>query len=305
MTEEKKNENQDIYEEMIYLDNHATTPCDPRVVDEMVPYLSNLYGNAASRSHRFGWDAKEAVELSRERVANLIGATAKEIVFTSGATESNNLAIKGAAHYYQKNTGKTGHLITPKTEHKAVLDSCHSLEEEGWDITWLDVDTEGLISLEQLKSSIRPDTVVVSVMFANNEIGVIQPIGEIGTIVQNYRKENKESKIVFHCDAVQALGRVSIDVRTLGIDLLSISGHKMYGPKGIGALFVRKGRPRIRLASQIDGGGHERGMRSGTLPVHQIVGLGKAAELAQEDLERAADLRWRSCQLCQLEKTCA
>ena len=285
MTEEKKNETQDVYEEMIYLDNHATTPCDPRVVDEMVPYLSNFYGNAASRSHRFGWDAKEAVDVSRERVANLIGATAKEIVFTSGATESNNLAIKGAAHYYQKNTGKTGHVITPKTEHKAVLDSCHALEEEGWEVTWLDVDTEGLISLEQLKSSIRPDTVVVSVMFANNEIGVIQPIGEIGAIVQNYRKENKESKIVFHCDAVQALGRVPIDVRTLGIDLLSISGHKMYGPKGIGALFVRKGRPRIRLASQIDGGGHERGMRSGTLPVHQIVGLGKAAELAQEDLQ--------------------
>ena len=285
MTEKNDAINTDVYEEMIYLDNHATTPCDPKVVEAMVPYLSNFFGNAASRSHRFGWDAKEAVENAREQVASLIGATSKEIVFTSGATESNNLAIKGAAHYYHKNTGNVGHIITPKTEHKAVLDSCHALEEEGWDVTWLDVDTEGLISLDQLKESLRPDTVVVSVMFANNEIGVIQPIGEIGAIIQQYRTDNKDSKIVFHCDAVQALGRVPVDVRALGIDLLSISGHKMYGPKGIGALFVRKGRPRIRLTSQIDGGGHERGMRSGTLPVHQIVGLGKAAELAKQDLD--------------------
>lgn len=262
----------------IYLDNHATTPCDPEVVDAMVPYLTQFFGNAASRSHSFGWHAKEAVETSRDQVAALIGGTAKEIVFTSGATESNNLAIKGVAKYWERNKGKAGHIITPLTEHKAVLDSCHALERDGWEVTWLEVDSGGRISLEQLKESIREDTALVSVMFANNEIGVIQPIAEIGALC-------KEAGVTFHCDAVQALGRIPIDVRAMNVDLMSISGHKMYGPKGIGALYVRRGRPRIRIEALIDGGGHERGMRSGTLAVHQIVGLGKAAELAKKDID--------------------
>jgi len=274
-------------EKLLYFDNHSTTPCDPRVVDAMVPFLSEMYGNAASRSHKFGWDARAAVENSRQQIATLINANEKEIIFTSGATESNNLAIKGVAKYFSRNKGKVGHIITPVTEHKAVLDSCHALERDGWEVTWLDVDKEGIISLDQLKEALREDTAIVSVMFANNEIGVVQPIAEIGAIVNAFRAANKTSTL-FHCDAVQALGRVAVDVRACKIDLLSISGHKMYGPKGIGALFVRRGRPRIRLEALIDGGGHERGMRSGTLPVHQIVGLGKAAELAKEDLDTGA-----------------
>jgi len=274
-------------EKLVYFDNHSTTPCDPRVVEAMIPFLSEIYGNAASTSHQYGWDARKAVENARAQVADLINGSEKEIVFTSGATESNNLAIKGAANYFARNKGKVGHIITPLTEHKAVLDSCHALERDGWEITWLDVNAEGMISLEQLKGALREDTAIVSVMYANNEIGVIQPIAEIGAIVSAFRKEKKTST-VFHCDAVQALGRVPIDVRASNIDLLSISGHKMYGPKGIGALFVRRGRPRIRLEALIDGGGHERGMRSGTLPVHQIVGLGKAAELAKEDIDSGA-----------------
>ena len=269
---------------ILYFDNHSTTPCDPKVVEAMVPYLSEMFGNAASRSHQFGWDARDGVETARVQVAALIGANEKEIVFTSGATESNNLAIKGVANFYARNKGKPGHIITPVTEHKAVLDSCHALERDGWEITWLEVDSEGLISLDALKNALREDTAVVSVMFANNEIGVLQPIKEIGALIKAFREEKKTSTL-FHCDAVQALGRVPVDVYACNIDLLSISGHKMYGPKGIGALFVRRGRPRIRLEALIDGGGHERGMRSGTLPVHQIVGLGKAAELAKEDLE--------------------
>lgn len=272
---------------ILYFDNHSTTPCDPKVVEAMVPYLSEVFGNAASSSHQFGWDARDAVENARVQIANLIGAKEKEIIFTSGATESNNLAIKGVANYFTRNKGKVGHIITPITEHKAVLDSCHALERDGWEITWLEVNEEGLISLEELKSSLREDTAVVSVMYANNEIGVIQPIAEVGAIVKAFREEKKTSTL-FHCDAVQALGRVPIDVRASNIDLLSISGHKMYGPKGIGALYVRRGRPRIRLEALIDGGGHERGMRSGTLPVHQIVGLGKAAELAKEDVDSGA-----------------
>ncbi|MEC7987022.1 MAG: IscS subfamily cysteine desulfurase [Myxococcota bacterium] len=279
---------------LIYFDNHATTACDPRVVEAMLPYLTEVYGNAASRNHRFGWDAREGVETAREQIASLIGSTAKEIVFTSGATESNNLAIKGIAKYYERNKGKVGHIITPLTEHKAVLDSCHALERDGWDVTYLNVNSEGLIDLNELQESIREDTVLVSVMYANNEIGVIQPISEIGRIVSAHRKANKGSSILFHCDAVQALGRVSIDVQALNVDLMSISGHKMYGPKGIGALYVRRGRPRIRLEALIDGGGHERGMRSGTLAVHQIVGLGKAAELAKEDLDSGAIERVRA-----------
>ena len=259
----------------IYLDNQATTRCDPRVAEAMLPYLTEVYGNAASRSHSYGWDAGEAVEQAREEVAALIGATGKEIVFTSGATESNNLAIKGVAQYY---ASKGKHIITVQTEHKAVLDSCHALERDGWEVTFLPVDAEGMISLDELRAAIRPDTVLVSVMWANNEIGVLQPVNEIGALC-------REKGVVFHCDAVQATGKVPIDVQAAKVDLLSISAHKMYGPKGIGALYVRRGRPRIRLQPLIDGGGHERGMRSGTLAVHQIVGLGKAAVYAKEDLD--------------------
>jgi cysteine desulfurase len=269
---------------LIYLDNHATTPCDPKVVDAMIPYLTNKFGNAAS-THAFGWETGDAVEESREEVGRLINASGKEIVFTSGATESNNLAIKGVAQYYVRNAGTAGHIITVLTEHKAVVDSCKALMRDGWDITFLEVNSEGLISLDELKEALREDTAIVSVMFANNEIGVIQPIAKIGQIILDARTSKKSPKVLFHCDAVQALGRVPVDVKACNIDLLSISAHKMYGPKGIGALFVRKGRPRIRLEAQIDGGGHERGMRSGTLAVHQIVGLAKSAELARLDLE--------------------
>jgi cysteine desulfurase len=219
-------------------------------------------------------------------VGGLINATGKEIVWTSGATESNNLAIKGVAKYYERNNeGKTGHIITVLTEHKAVLDACKALMRDGWDVTFLEVESDGRIRLEELKAALREDTVLVSVMYANNEIGVVQPIAEIGAIVAEARNSKQAPKVVFHCDAVQALGRVVVDVKADQIDMLSISGHKMYGPKGIGALYVRRGRPRIRLEALIDGGGHERGMRSGTLPVHQIVGLGKAAELAKKDLD--------------------
>ena len=259
----------------IYLDNHATTPCDPKVAEAMWPYLTEAFGNAASRSHAYGWSAREAVEIAREQIAALIGGNAKEIVFTSGATESDNLAIKGVAKFYES---KGKHIITCATEHKAVLDSCHALEAEGWEITYLGVDDQGRVSLDELDAAFREDTVLVSIMLANNEIGVIQPIAEIGT-------RCRERKIIFHCDAVQGLGRIPFDVAEMKVDLVSISAHKMYGPKGIGALWVRRGRPRVRLAPIIDGGGHERGMRSGTLPVHQIVGFGKAAELAQLDLE--------------------
>jgi len=268
----------------IYLDNHATTPVDPRVVEEMLPYFTEHFGNAASRNHSFGWAAKEAVELARERVADLIGATPKEIIWTSGATESDNLAIKGVARYYEK---KGKHIVTVATEHKAILDSCHALEREGWEVTYLGVDSEGVISLDELKAAIRADTTLVSVMFANNEIGVVQPIAEIGTIC-------REAGVLFHCDAVQALGRIPVDVKAMKIDLLSISAHKMYGPKGVGALFVRRGRPRVRLQPLIDGGGHERGLRSGTLAVPSLVGLGKAAELARLDLENGEIERVRA-----------
>ena len=259
----------------IYLDNHATTPCDPRVAEAMWPYLTEAFGNAASRNHAFGWAAKEAVEIAREQIADLLGGDAKEIVFTSGATESNNLAIKGIAKFYESR-GK--HIITVATEHKAVLDSAHALEEEGWEVTCLGVGEDGRIKLDELDAAFREDTVLVSVMLANNEIGVIQPIAEIG-------ERCRARGVFFHCDAVQGIGRIPFDVKEAKLDLVSISAHKMYGPKGIGALWVRRGRPRVRLAPIIDGGGHERGMRSGTLPVHQIVGFGKAAELAKQELE--------------------
>jgi len=259
----------------IYLDNHATTACDPAVVAAMLPYLTEAYGNPASRNHAFGWVAKEAVELAREQVAELLGATAKEIVFTSGATESDNLAVKGVARYSEK---KGKHIITCATEHKAVLDSCHTLERDGWDVTYLGVNPDGRLNLDELKAAIRDDTILVSIMLANNEIGVIHPIAEIGAIC-------KEAGILFHCDAVQGLGRMPFNVKEMNVDLVSLSAHKMYGPKGIGALYVRRGRPRIRLEALIDGGGHERGLRSGTLATHQIVGFGKAAELAKKDVD--------------------
>ena len=259
----------------LYLDNNATTPTDPRVVEAMIPYLTEMFGNPASRNHSFGWAAREAVEVAREEVADLIGASAKEIVFTSGATESDNLAIKGVARFYE---GKGKHIVTAATEHKAILDACHAMERDGWEVTYLDVDDQGLISLADLRAAIRPDTTLVSIMFANNEVGVIQPIAEIGAIC-------REKGVIFHCDAVQALAYVPIDVAAMNIDLLSISAHKMYGPKGIGALYVRRGRPRVRLQPMVDGGGHERGMRSGTLATHQIVGLGAAARFAKEAIE--------------------
>ena len=257
----------------IYLDNSATTPVDPRVAEKMIPYLVEKFGNPASRSHAFGWEAEAAVEEAREQVAKLVNADSKEIVWTSGATESDNLAIKGAANFY---SGKGKHLITLKTEHKAVLDTCRELERHGFEVTYLDVQENGLIDLEGLKAAIRPDTILISAMFVNNEIGVIQPIAEIGEIC-------REKGIIFHVDAAQATGKVAIDLATLRVDLMSFSAHKMYGPKGIGALYIRR-KPRVRLEAQMHGGGHERGFRSGTLPTHQIVGMGEAFRIAREEM---------------------
>lgn len=269
---------------LIYLDNSATTPTDPRVVDAMLPYLREDFGNPASRSHPFGWKAEQAVEQARAQVAELIGADPKEIVWTSGATESNNLALKGAAHFYQER-GK--HLITLKTEHKAVLDTCRQLEREGFAITYLTPQSDGLVTLQQIQEAVRPDTIVISVMHANNEIGVIQDIGAIGALCRS-------KGILFHTDAAQSAGKIPIDVNALSVDLLSISAHKMYGPKGMGALYVRR-KPRVRLEAQMHGGGHERGMRSGTLATHQIVGLGEACRIAREEMrtdhERIMGLR--------------
>lgn len=258
----------------IYLDYSATTPCDPRVVDKMIPWLNEHFGNPASRSHAWGWEAEAAIEKAREQVASLIGADPREIVWTSGATESNNLAIKGAAHFYQ---GKGKHLITVKTEHKAVLDTCRHLEREGFEVTYLDVQPDGLLDLEAFKAAIRPDTILASVMFVNNEIGVIQDIPAIGAIC-------REKGVIFHVDAAQATGRVHVDLATLPVDLMSLTSHKTYGPKGVGALYVRR-KPRIRLEAQMHGGGHERGMRSGTLPTHQIVGMGEAYAIAKAEMD--------------------
>ena len=258
----------------IYMDYGATTPVDPRVVDAMIPWLREHFGNPASRSHAWGWEAEAAVEKAREQVADLIGADPREIVWTSGATESNNLAIKGAAQFY-KSRGK--HLVTVKTEHKAVLDTTRELERQGFEVTYLDVREDGLIDLEKFKAALRPDTILASVMFVNNEIGVIQDIPAIGAIC-------RERGIVFHVDAAQATGKVEIDLKKLPIDLLSLASHKTYGPKGIGALYVRR-KPRVRLEAQMHGGGHERGMRSGTLPTHQIVGMGEAYRLAKEHMD--------------------
>jgi len=259
----------------IYMDYGATTPVDPRVVDAMIPWLREHFGNPASRSHAWGWEAEEAVEKARQHVADLIGADSREIVWTSGATESNNLAIKGAAQFY-KSRGK--HLITVKTEHKAVLDTMRELERQGFDVSYLDVQEDGLLSMDALQAAIRPDTILISVMFVNNEIGVVQDIAAIGALC-------REKGIVFHVDAAQATGKVAIDLNTLPVDLMSLASHKTYGPKGIGALYVRR-KPRVRLEAQMHGGGHERGMRSGTLPTHQCVGMGEAFRIARLEMDQ-------------------
>ena len=248
---------------------------DPRVLEAMLPYFTGVYGNAASRNHAFGWEAEAAVEKAREQIAKLIGATAKEIIFTSGATESNNLAIKGVAQMYKE---RGNHIITQATEHKAVLDTCKRLEKEGFEVTYLQVQPDGLISLDDLKAAMTDKTILVSIMYANNEIGVIQPIAEIGKLCH-------EKNVIFHTDGVQAVGKVPVNVQAESIDLLSLTAHKIYGPKGVGALYVRRRNPRVQLTEQINGGGHERGMRSGTLNVPGIVGLGKACEIAGEEME--------------------
>lgn len=269
----------------IYLDNSATTPMDPRVLEAMLPYFTEQFGNAASRNHPFGWSAEEAVDYGRGQIAQLINANPKEIIFTSGATEAINLAIKGVADMYSR---QGNHIITVKTEHKAVLDTCKNLQKKGIDVTYLDVQEDGLISLEDLEKAFTPKTILVSVMFANNEIGVLQPIEEIARITHKHGA-------LFMTDATQAVGKVPVDVQKLGIDLMSFTAHKMYGPKGVGALFVRRKNPRVKLTAQLDGGGHERGMRSGTLNVPGIVGFGKAAELCRLEMatesERLSNLR--------------
>lgn len=259
----------------LYLDMQATTPLDPRVLDAMIPYMTEQYGNPHSRTHMYGWETEEAIERARKEVADLIGADAKEIVFTSGATESNNASLKGVAHFYKD---KKRHIITTTTEHKCVLDSCRQLEREGFDVTYLPVKANGLIDMKELEAAMREDTVVVSIMAVNNEIGVIQPLKEIGALCRS-------KKIFFHTDGAQALGKIPMDVNEMNIDLMSISGHKFYGPKGIGALYVRR-RPRVRLEPIINGGGQERGLRSGTLPTPLIVGIGEAARVAKEELHR-------------------
>ena len=267
----------------IYMDYHATTPVDPRVVDTMLPYFHEKFGNAASRSHSFGWTAEEAVAVSREKIAALIGAkNPKEIVFTSGATESDNLALKGIAEFY---SDKGRHIITTKIEHKAVLDTCKRLEKEGYEVTYLDVGADGLVDPDDVRRAITDKTILVSVMLANNEVGTVQPIAEIGKIT-------REKGVIFHSDAVQGIGKVPFDVEAFNVDLASITAHKMYGPKGVGALYVRRSKPRVRLTAQMDGGGHEFGMRSGTLNVPGIVGFGRAAEIMKnEGAEEVARVR--------------
>jgi cysteine desulfurase len=268
----------------IYMDNHATTPMDPRVLEEMLPYFMEKFGNAASRNHSFGWAAEEGVEAARERIAKLVGATTKEIIFTSGATESDNLAIKGVAEMYRE---KGNHIITAVTEHKAVLDTCKRLEKYGYRVTYMPVQKDGLVDLDDLKRAMDDKTILVTIMYANNEIGVIQPVVEIGKLCH-------ERGVIFHTDATQAIGKVPVDVVKQNIDLASISGHKMYGPKGVGALYVRRKNPRVQVSAIIDGGGHERGMRSGTLNVPSIVGLGKACAIAQDEMPQ------ESCRLAGL-----
>ena len=263
----------------IYLDNNATTKVDPRVLDTMIPYFAEHYGNAASRSHTFGWEAEEAVDYAREQVAQLIGAEPKEIIFTSGATEADNLALKGVFEMY---AAKGNHIITVVTEHKAVLDSCRHIEKLGGEIAYLEVNKDGLIDLDELKNAIKPNTILVAVMYANNEIGVIQPVKEISAIA-------RKNGILFFTDATQAAGKIPIDVNEDGIDIMAFSAHKIYGPKGVGALYVRRKNPRVKVAAQIDGGGHERGMRSGTLNVPGIVGFGKACELCKIQMQKETE----------------
>ncbi len=258
----------------IYMDNHATTALDPRVLEAMLPYMTKIYGNAASRNHAFGWEAEQGVEKAREQIAKLINATPKEIIFTSGATEGNNLAIKGVAEMYRE---KGNHIITQVTEHKAVLDTCKRLEKNGYRVTYLPVQADGLVSVTDIEAAITPETILVTIMYANNEIGTVNPMAEIGKLC-------KAKGVLFHTDAVQAAGKIPVDVQKDNIDLLSLSGHKIYGPKGVGALYVRRRNPRVQLNAQIDGGGHERGMRSGTLNVPGIVGLGEACEIARKEM---------------------
>jgi cysteine desulfurase len=262
----------------IYMDNHATSPMDPRVLEAMLPFFIEKFGNAASRNHSFGWEAEQAVELAREQIARLIGATPREIIFTSGATESNNLAIKGIAEMYRE---RGNHIITQVTEHKAVLDTCKRLEKYGYRVTYLPVKADGLIDLEDLRRAIDDKTILVTIMTANNEIGVVQPVAEIGKLCH-------EKGVIFHTDGVQAIGKIPVDVNAMQIDVLSLTAHKLYGPKGVGALYVRRRNPRVQIAAQIDGGGHERGMRSGTLNVPGIVGLGKACDIAREEMATEA-----------------
>lgn len=283
----------------IYMDNHATTPVDPRVLDTMLPYFRETFGNSASRNHEFGWKAEEAVENARGQIARLINASPKEIIFTSGATESDNLAIKGVAEMYRE---KGNHIITQVTEHKAVLDTCKRLEKEGYEVTYLPVEKDGRINLDDLRRAITPKTILITIMYANNEIGVVQPIAEIGKIA-------KEKGVFFAVDGVQAVGKIPVDVQKDGIDLLAMSAHKIYGPKGAGALYVRRKNPRVQLSAIIDGGGHERGMRSGTLNVPGIVGLGKACEICMnempaesEKLRRLRD-RLKDAIMSQLDET--
>ncbi|MGJ7491532.1 IscS subfamily cysteine desulfurase [Variovorax sp. ZT4R33] len=280
----------------IYMDYMATTPVDPRVVSALLPYLTEHFGNPASRSHVYGWDAEAAVETARAQVADLLGADPREIVWTSGATEGNNLAIKGAAHFYK---GKGRHIVTQKTEHKAVLDTCRELEREGFEVTYLDVESDGRVRVESVQEALRKDTILVSIMMVNNEIGVINPVEAIAEVC-------RDKGIIFHCDAVQGAGKILIDVRTFMVDLLTVTAHKVYGPKGVGALYVRR-KPRTRIEAQIHGGGHERGMRSGTLPTHQIVGMGEAFRIAKAEMgaenERVQQLRDRLARgLTQMEE---
>src|SRR5436190_16986401 len=262
----------------IYLDHNATTPCDPRVVESMIPYFAHAFGNAASRNHSFGWEAEAAVDNAREEVAKLIGANPKEIIFTSGATEADNLAIKGVFEMY---ASKGNHIITCNIEHKAVLDTCKHIEKAGGEITYLKVKNNGLIDLAELEAAIKPNTILIAIMYANNEIGTLMPVDEIGALA-------KEKGILFFSDATQAVGKIPVDVNKAGIDLMAFSAHKMYGPKGVGALYVRRKNPRVKLTAQMDGGGHERGMRSGTLNVPGIVGFGKACEICREELDKDA-----------------
>ena len=282
----------------VYLDNNATTPCDPRVVEAMVPYFTENFGNAASRNHPFGWAAEEAVDYAREQVAKLVGADPKEIIFTSGATEADNLAIKGVFEMY---SAKGNHIITATTEHKAVLDTCKHIEKLGGEVTYLQVKGDGLVDLSELEAAIRPTTILIAIMYANNEIGVIQPVREISAIA-------KRHGVLFFSDAVQAVGKIPVDVLKDGIDIMAFTAHKMYGPKGIGALYVRRKNPRVKVTAQLDGGGHERGMRSGTLNVPGIVGFGKAAELARlemdDDAKRLGKLRDKlESELLQIEES--